>query len=49
MKTIPPITVGEYTVVKDDFVKATSAAYQAKTGNTPAVYVCRATDGAAVV
>jgi len=33
----------------DDFVAATSAAYQARSGNTPAVYVCRATDGAAVV
>ena len=33
----------------DDFVAATSAAYHARTGNTPAVYVCRATDGAAVV
>ena len=28
---------------------ATSAAYQARTGNAPAVYVCRATDGAAIV
>ncbi len=33
----------------DDFVSATSAAYRDRTGNTPAVYVCRATDGAAVV
>ena len=33
----------------DDFVAATSSAYQAKTGNKPAVYVWRATDGAAVV
>ncbi len=33
----------------DDFVAATSRAYQAKTGNQPAVYVCSATDGAAVV
>ena len=33
----------------DDFVAATSSAYQAKTGNKPAVYVCSATDGAAVV
>ena len=33
----------------DDFVAATSAAYQARTGNKPAVYVCTATDGAAVV
>jgi galactokinase len=33
----------------DDFVKSTSAAYQQKTGNEPMVYVCQATDGAAVV
>jgi galactokinase len=33
----------------DDFVAATSAAYKARTGHDPAVYVCRATDGAAVV
>jgi galactokinase len=33
----------------DDFVRATAAAYQAQTGHTPAVYVCRATDGAAVI
>jgi galactokinase len=33
----------------DDFVAATSNAYRAKTGNKPAVYVCSATDGAAVV
>jgi galactokinase len=33
----------------DDFVAATSCAYQARTGNKPAVYVCSATDGAAVV
>ena len=33
----------------DDFVAATSSAYQARTGNQPAVYVCSATDGAAVV
>lgn len=33
----------------DDFVSATSAGYKGRTGNTPAVYVCRATDGAAVV
>jgi hypothetical protein len=33
----------------EDFVRRTAAAYQAKTGNTPAVYVCCATDGAAVV
>ncbi len=30
----------------EDFVRATAAAYQAKTGHTPAVYVCQATDGA---
>jgi galactokinase len=33
----------------EDFVRATAAAYQAKTGNTPAIYVCQATDGAAIV
>ena len=33
----------------DDFVSSTSAAYKARTGHDPAVYVCRATDGAAVV
>ncbi len=33
----------------DDFVAATSSAYQAKTGHKPAVYVCSATDGAALV
>ncbi len=33
----------------DGFVADTSSAYQAKTGNKPAVYVCSATDGAAVV
>jgi galactokinase len=33
----------------DDFVAATSRAYQARTGNQPAVYVCTATDGAAMV
>jgi galactokinase len=33
----------------DDFVTATSSAYQTRTGNKPAVYVCTATDGAAVV
>jgi galactokinase len=33
----------------DDFVAATSRAYQNRTGNAPAVYVCTATDGAAVV
>jgi len=33
----------------DDFVEATTAAYKQKTGNDPAVYICRATEGAAVV
>jgi galactokinase len=33
----------------DDFVAATSTAYKVRTGHDPAVYVCRATDGAAVV
>jgi galactokinase len=33
----------------EDFVARTAAAYQRKTGNTPAVYVCRATDGAEVM
>ncbi|MGD0896229.1 MAG: galactokinase [Thermoguttaceae bacterium] len=33
----------------DDFVRSTTAAYQAKTSHVPAVYVCQATDGAAVV
>ena len=33
----------------DDFVQRTAAAYQARTGHAAAVYVCRATDGAAVV
>jgi galactokinase len=33
----------------DDFVAATSSAYQSKTDNKPAVYVCSATEGAAVV
>ena len=33
----------------DDFVPRTAAAYQARTGHVPAVYVCRATGGAAVV
>ncbi|MBN2474227.1 MAG: galactokinase [Pirellulales bacterium] len=33
----------------EDFVQATAAAYQEKTGHTPAVYVCRATNGAEVV
>jgi galactokinase len=32
-----------------DFVAATSSKYEARTGNKPAVYVCTATDGAAVV
>jgi len=31
----------------DDFVEKTVAAYKAKTGNDPAVYVCQATAGAA--
>ena len=33
----------------DDFVRATAAAYRAKTGHTPAIYVCQATNGAEVV
>lgn len=33
----------------DDFVQATARVYQAKTNHTPAIYVCRATDGAGVV
>ncbi len=33
----------------DDFVAKTAAAYQQKTGHTPAVYVCQATNGAEVV
>lgn len=33
----------------DDFAKITAAAYQEKTGHTPAVYVCQATNGAEVV
>ena len=33
----------------DDFVQRTSAAYQQRTGHTPAVYVCQATNGAEVV
>jgi len=33
----------------EDFVEKTAADYQQETGNTPAVYVCRATDGASVV
>ncbi len=32
-----------------DFVARTAAAYQTKTGQTPAVYVCRASNGAEVV
>ncbi|MGA2035600.1 MAG: galactokinase [Thermoguttaceae bacterium] len=32
-----------------EFVAATAAAYQARTGHTPAVYVCRATNGAEVL
>ncbi|HUT11553.1 MAG TPA: galactokinase [Thermoguttaceae bacterium] len=33
----------------EDFAEKTAAAYQEATGNTPAVYVCRATNGAEVV
>jgi len=33
----------------DDFVESTAKAYQEQTGHEPAVYVCQATDGAAVV
>ena len=33
----------------DDFVKHTASAYQSRTGNTPAVYVCQATNGAEVL
>ena len=33
----------------DDFTRTVADSYQEQTGNTPAVYVCRATDGAAVV
>ena len=33
----------------DDFVQRTSTAYQRRTGHTPAVYVCHATNGAEVV
>lgn len=33
----------------NDFADRTSAAYQKKTGNTPAVYVCQATNGAEIV
>ncbi len=30
----------------EDFVRRTAAEYQRRTGRTPAVYVCRATNGA---
>ena len=33
----------------DDFVSSTAADYQEKTGHSPAVYVCRATNGAEIV
>jgi galactokinase len=33
----------------DDFAASTAAAYQSRTGNKPAVYVCSATNGAALV
>jgi len=33
----------------EDFAEKTAAAYQQATGNSPAVYVCRATNGAEVV
>jgi galactokinase len=33
----------------EDFADKTAAAYQKRTGHTPAVYVCRATNGAEVV
>jgi galactokinase len=33
----------------DDFVAKTAAAYEKRTGHTPAVYVCRATNGAEIV
>ena len=33
----------------DDFASRTSAAYQQKTGNTPAVYICHTTNGAEVI
>jgi galactokinase len=33
----------------DDFVRSTSTTYEEKTGHSPAVYVCRATDGAGIV
>jgi galactokinase len=32
----------------DDFAAATSAAYRHRTGHSPAVYVCQATNGAEV-
>jgi galactokinase len=32
-----------------DFVQRTSAAYREQTGNSPAVYVCRATNGAEII
>jgi galactokinase len=32
-----------------DFVRGTAAAYQEKTGHSPAVYVCQATNGAEIV
>jgi galactokinase len=33
----------------EDFAQHTTAAYQKRTGLTPAVYVCQATNGAEVV
>ena len=33
----------------DDFVAQTASAYEKRTGHTPAVYVCQATNGAEVV
>lgn len=33
----------------DDFATRTAAAYQEKTGHTPAIYVCEATNGAEIV
>ncbi len=33
----------------DNFAKQTAAAYKQKTGQTPSVYVCQATDGAEVI
>jgi galactokinase len=32
-----------------DFVRNTAAAYQQKTGHTPAIYVCQATNGAEII